>query len=147
MRDEGSKGIIAACTGVLCYLYNCINEVLVVLAILMILDFLTGVVLAIKEHKWDKAVGVWGFIKKTMYIVTIMLGFLSDYTITSLAGQAGINFSTKGYLGIAVVLYLIGNEGLSLTKNLIALGCPAPPFLAKSFGLLKNTAESIDKKG
>jgi toxin secretion/phage lysis holin len=146
MTENTSKGIIGSCIGVMSYLYGCISEIIIILVIFMIFDYITGVVVALKERKFCKSVGAWGVVKKVMYIILIVIGFLADFSAAYLIQKIGIKFSTNGALGLCVVLYLIGNEGLSLTKNLIALGLPAPPFLTKSFGLMKSTAENISKE-
>ena len=44
----------------------------------------------------------------------------------------------KGTFGIATTIWLIGNEGISITENLGVIGVPLPPFLTQAFRKLKN---------
>lgn len=138
-----AKGILGAIIGVMSFMYGCINEIIVILALFMVMDYITGVVLALMEGKFCRSLGTKGAVKKLGYIILVVVGFLADFTITLLVQKTGIKFNTNGSLGLLVVLYLIGNEGLSITKNLIGMGLPAPPFLVKSFGLMQDTANKL----
>lgn len=135
---EGTKGGIGALVAVIAYLYGCFNEMLAVLAFFMIMDYIAGIVLAIKTGKVDYGIGIWGAIKKLLYGAIVIPGYLIDYTLTYTGKFISEDFSTKGGIGIAVILYLIGTEGLSIIKNLIELGLPVPPFLKEAFEKLNN---------
>lgn len=137
MNNVAEKSIIACVTLVLTYIYNCVNEVLVVLVILLLFDYLTGIFVSLKNGTFCARIGFWGAVKKSMYGIVITMGFLTDFTITYISKTMQIKFSTYGSIGIVVVLYLIGNEGLSIIKNLITLGLPVPPILSKMFGIMK----------
>lgn len=140
-----AKGIIGAAVGVFGFLYGCITEILVVLGILMLFDYITGVTVALKEGNFNPAQGVWGAIRKLFYIMIVATGFLADFTISDIATKVDLEINTHGLLGIVVTLYLIGNEGLSLTRNWVILGLPAPPFLRKLFGYIKDQSGKIIK--
>jgi toxin secretion/phage lysis holin len=145
MEEATMKSILGIIAGVFGYLVGSFNALLVVLAILMIIDYLTGVTLALKNREFDPALGVWGAVKKLFYVLIVLMGFLADYTILYICENAGMDFSTKGLLGIAVTLYLIGNEGLSIIKNWVVLGLPVPPFLRTVFGYMKDASGKIVK--
>jgi len=140
-----TKGIIGAVMGVIAYLANCINAVLVVLAIFLVLDYIAGVTLALMQGEFDKRKGVQGAIKKLFYIVLVLLGFLLDFVVFTVSQDAGLAFSTGGFLGVAVTLYLIGNEGLSILESLVGMGLPVPPFLQKAFGYVKDQTGKMVK--
>lgn len=143
-KNAGVKGLIGAFIGVMSYLSNCMNELLVVLAILMIFDYILGIAASFKNGEpFDKNKGIWGAIKKLFYSYLVALGFLADFVVTYIATNVGSEFSTKGVLGIAVTLYLIGTEGHSNIRSLIILGLPVPDFLAKVFGLIKDSAGKL----
>ena len=145
MSNTTTKGIIGAVMGVIAYLANCINAVLVVLAIFLVLDYVAGVTLALLQGEFDKRKGVQGAVKKLFYIVLVLLGFLLDFVISTVAQDAGLAFSTGGFLGVAVTLYLIGNEGLSILESLVGMGLPVPPFLQKAFGYVKDSSGKLVK--
>lgn len=131
--DAFGKGIFGALIAVFSFLYGCVTEIIIVLAILMIFDYITGVLVAKKLNKYNANKGFWGAIKKLSYIMVIVTGYLTDITINAFATMIGISFNTFGALGFSVVFYLIGNEGLSLYENWTKLGLPVPKFLSNLF--------------
>ena len=144
-ENATTKGLVGAIVGVVAYLANRIDAVLVVLAIFLILDYIAGVTLALLQGKFDKKKGVQGAIKKLFYIVLVLIGFLLDFVISTVAQDAGLAFTTGGVLGLAVTLYLIGNEGLSILESLVGIGLPVPPFLQKAFGYVKDGSGKLVK--
>lgn len=146
MSDNVStKGYVGTFIGVFGYLAGSFNSLFVVLGLLMIIDYITGTTVAIRKKDFNREKGVWGAVKKLFYIFIVMVGFLADYTITYLSAQMGLTFTTGGLLGIAVTLYLIGNEGLSIIQNWVALDLPVPPFLKSMFGYIKDHSEKLVK--
>jgi len=144
-ENATTKGFIGAIIGLGAYLANRIDAVLVVLAIFLILDYITGVTLALMQGEFDKKKGVQGAVKKLFYIVLVLLGFLLDFVISTVSQDAGLAFSTGGFLGLAVTLYLIGNEGLSILESLVGIGMPVPPFLQTAFGYMKDSSGKMVK--
>lgn len=140
------KSIFGALIAVLSYLYGCIGEMIIVLSILMIFDYITGVLIAIKTNTFDSNVGIWGIIRKLSYLMIVTTGYLTDITINSFANLIGLDFNTYGALGFAVIFYLIGNEGLSLLSNWIKLNLPVPTFLNNLFINFQTLANSLVKK-
>ena len=147
MKAIEAKGLFAVLASVGGYLLNCLSEIIIILAVLMVIDFILGVSEALLDGGWKKGKGIRGVVKKIGYIVCVASGFLLDYVILWLAEKAGVNFSTGGFFGIAVTCYLIGTEGLSIFGHLVALGVPVPPFLKKGFGKLMDTSETLSGEG
>ena len=145
MSDFETKTLIASCTGVLLYLYNSVTEIIVILVLLMLADYITGLAVAFKQGCFHPSEGVWGAIKKSMYSIVIMCGFLADFIVNYLSKSISLPFQSAGLIGLAVTLYLIANEGLSIFRNLIVVGVPVPPILMKVFGYLKDEAGQIVK--
>ena len=139
--DADKKTLIGSIFGVMAFLYGCITEIVIVLVLLMIFDYITGVTVALKERKYDPMQGCWGALKKLFCIMMVTVGFLLDYIAQLVAEHANIGFSTGGVLGLVVVLYLIGNEGLSLARNWTLLGLPCPPILKKVFRQVQDIGE------
>jgi phage-related holin len=52
------KGIIGALIAVFSFLYSCVSEMIIVLALLMIFDYITGVLVAKVEDKFDSKKGI-----------------------------------------------------------------------------------------
>lgn len=141
IREHGILGTFAAVIG---YLYNCLSEMVVVLIFLILMDYILGIVVTyIKGKQFDKEKAIKGALKKVLYSFVLALAFLGDYIILYFSSSAGITLPVNGAVGIAVIAYLLGTEGFSCTKHCLELGLPAPEFLLKFFGLLKDQSGNI----
>lgn len=108
-----------------------------VLIALMVADYITGVLVAAVWHKSSKSssgtlnsvAGFKGILKKGMILVLVWLGVLLDHA-------TGAN-----YIRTAVVLFFIGNEGISLLENLGLMGVPYPTFLKKALEALHDQGD------
>lgn len=145
--ETGTKGTIAIITGVASYLLNCFSELVVILILLMLVDYITGVIAAFFKKELSSWRGLQGIFKKFSFMLLVVLGFLLDFVITYLIEKVGLQFSTNGIFGIATTCWLIGNEGLSILENSAVIGLPVPPFLKPALAKLKDTADSIGKGG
>lgn len=144
-QNAGAKTFISLMTAVMLYFWQCITEVMVILLIVLILDYITGVVQGFFNggFSWDKA---WkGIVKKVMYGPVLIMGFAADYIILYLTESIGVNWGLSGVVGIAACIYLIGTEGFSIIQNLLLIGVPAPDFLQKVFGLMRDNAGKLVK--
>lgn len=146
MEAAKGKTILGIITAVLAYLKGSFNELLVVLAILMIFDYILGTTLALMSGSFTREKGIRGAVKKAGYMFLVTIGFLLDFTITFLADSTGLVLNTGGMFGYAITCYLIGTEGLSCLKCMGELGLPIPDFLLRGFGMLKDSAENPNKK-
>lgn len=145
--ETGIKSTIAAVTGVIAYLADCLNELVIILVLLMIFDYVTGVMAAFVRKDLASWKGVVGILKKVSFMLLVTLGFLLDFVISYLMQEkAGTAFSTGGMFGIATTLWLIGTEGMSIIENLGVIGVPIPKFLKPAFSKLKNQAEKVGGK-
>lgn len=112
------------------------DAALKVLVALMVADYITGVLVAALWQRSNKSetgaldskAGFKGICKKGMILLLVWLGVLLDQAM----GAA--------YIRTAVVLFFIGNEGLSLLENLGLMGVPFP-------ATLENMLEALRKKG
>ena len=138
------KAICGAVTYIFTYLTKTINEIFIILAILMIFDYLMGIIKAIRNDNFDYKVGVWGIIKKLLYIMMLTTGYLADYLVNYLFKKMGLDLSTYGSLGFVVTFYLLGNEGISLCYHWSSLGLPVPRILILVFEKFKQLAREND---
>lgn len=76
----------------------------------------------------DGKAGFKGLLKKGMILLLVWLGVLLD------------NAMGAAYIRTAVVLFFVGNEGLSLLENLGIMGVPIPKFM-------RNALEALRDKG
>ena len=114
-----------------------------VLIALMVADYITGVLVAAVWQRSNKSAtgaldskaGFKGILKKGMILVLVWLGVLLD-------AATGAN-----YIRTAVVLFFIGNEGISLLENLGLMGVPFPAFLRRALEALRDQGDKGKEGG
>ena len=112
-----------------------------VLVALMVADYITGVLVAAVWHKstkftsgaLDSKAGFKGLLKKCMILVLVMIGVLLDQAMGT------------EYIRMMVVIFFIGNEGISLLENLGLMGVPYPEFLHKALEALHEQGNQGEK--
>ena len=114
-----------------------------VLIALMVADYITGVLVAAVWHKSSKSssgtlnsvAGFKGILKKCAILALVWIGVLLD------------NATGANYIRTAVVLFFIGNEGISLLENLGLMGVPYPTFLKKALEALHDRGDKGNEGG
>lgn len=133
-----AKGAFAVVAAVISYLTNCFSEIIVVLCILMVIDYVLGIMAAIvKRVPLSIQKGFGGLLKKSGYIACLGVAFLADYVVYWTSGILEIPINTGGSLGIVTCLYLMGTEGISIFSHLTTLGIPVPKALQNVFDKLR----------
>ena len=97
------------------------------LIIFMIIDYITGIISAIKNQQLSSKIGFWGIIKKILMLALVAVSVEVD----RLTGESGV-FRT------IVIYFYVGNEGISILENLIECDIKVPEKL-------KNILEQITK--
>lgn len=124
--------VLAACGTWLAHALGGWDASMQVLVALMVADYITGVLVAAVWHKstkstsgaLDSKAGFKGLLKKCMIMVLVMIGVLLDQAMGT------------EYIRMMVVIFFIGNEGISLLENLGLMGVPYPEFLHKALEAL-----------
>lgn len=130
--------ILISCLG------NIIHQVLgllIALAALAVLDYITGVGNAWKDGRLSSKIGLIGIIKKLGYAAVVVLSMALDYLITFSVEKTGVSGFTSIYLTAIVVLWLCANEGISILENLSGIGVPFPKFMTAAFSKIKAKTE------
>lgn len=134
------NGVLAAFAFIGSFVANVLggwDAAMQVLVALMVADYITGVLVAAVWQRSNKSAtgaldskaGFKGILKKGMILVLVWLGVLLDHA-------TGAN-----YIRTAVVLFFIGNEGISLLENLGLMGVPYPAFLRKALEALHDQGD------
>ena len=125
--------------GAIAGLYGEWTTALQILCILMVVDYITGVLVAIsgKSQKTDggglsSKIGFIGIAKKGFIMLIVLVATQLDRAI----GNTAMVFQS------ATVFYYIANEGLSILENAEAIGVPFPDFIRER---LESIRESKSK--
>ncbi len=135
------KIIKAVClvTGFIAGLFGEWTTALTILAVMMTVDYLTGILVAIsgKSPKTEggglsSKVGFTGIARKGFILLIVLVATMLDKAI----GNTSMVFQT------ATVFYYIANEGISVLENADLMGVPFPAFIRKH---LEDMREEKDK--
>ena len=129
--------IIIAVSGAACgYLFGELDGILKALIIIIILDYISGVIIAISKKCLSSEIGFKGICKKIMLFLVVALAHIIDEHI--IGSGAGLR--------TAAIFLFIANEGVSLLENAGAMGVPIPEKLIKTLKQLKISGEKPQKQ-
>ena len=123
------QGLITGFGGVLIYLFGAWDIAFQVLVTLIVIDYVSGVMVAFLEKKLSSQLGIKGIFKKIAILTTVIVAVLVDRA------------TGTDILRIATIFCLCGNEGISLLENLTKLGAPIPQKLVDTLIQLKGRGE------
>ena len=139
------NGVLAALAALGSWIANALggwDTAMILLVALMAADYITGVLVAAVWHRSNKSdsggldskAGFKGLLKKGVILLLVWIGVLLDKAL----GAA--------YVRTAVILFFVGNEGLSLLENLGLMGVPYPAFLQQTLEALKEDGDKGEKE-
>lgn len=113
------------------------DNALALLITFVVLDLLTGwMVAAIWKKSPKSATGAMdskanfkGLCKKVIIFCLVALGVRLDVTLGTT------------YIRMAIILFFVGNEGLSLVENLGIMGVPFPAFIKNMLDVLREQGD------
>lgn len=141
MKDFAIKGFITVIfTGAALYFHQLVGP-LIILAIVMIADYITGMAAAWVNSELSSRAGIVGIIKKIGYLFAVAVAIVVDYVVQTAAAGAGMEVGNFHIFGLLVTIWLILNECISILENLSEIGVPLPAFLVAVVKKLKKSAE------
>ncbi len=110
------------------------DGLLYALLVFVTLDYITGIMCAVADHKLSSEVGFKGICRKVLIFALVGIGHVVDAQI----------IGTGSVLRTAVIFFYLSNEGVSLTENAAHLGLPIPEKLKAVLEQLHDRAEKSD---
>ena len=142
MKENILKSTIAIALAGLGAYFNIILIPLVILILLLVCDWVTGMTKAWITKTVSSKIGAIGIIKKVSYMFTVAVAMVVDWISQSILTQMGVDFTHGVFLfGMIVIVWLIINELTSILENLSVIGVPLPLFLIAVVKKLKITVE------
>lgn len=129
-------GGIAAAGAYLTHMLGGWDMALQFLVTFMIIDYVTGIIAAVKSKNLNSEVMFWGGIRKGATLAVIAVAVMLD----NLLGNQDPVLRTMA------IYYYISREGLSSTENLGKIGVPLPSFITNVLEQL-NDKKSNEKEG
>lgn len=106
------------------------EELLAVLTVFILLDYLSEIMVVIVKKKVTRGIGIEGVMKRgAVFIVILLAGLLDAYVIRN--GNA---------ITVSIILFYLAYEGKAVLKNLYKLGLPFPE-------VMKNMLEKMINDG
>lgn len=112
------------------YLVGGVDIALISLLIVMILDYITGVLSAIYNKKLNSKIGLKGILKKVSYLCIIALSVIID----NITGQIGV-------IRNLIIYFFVANDGISIIENIGKMNINLPKKLIDVLEQLKNKDE------
>ena len=99
------------------------------------IEYITGVMCAVIDHRLSSEVGFKGIFKKVLIFLLVGVANILDVQV----------IGTGCVLRTAVIFFYISNEGVSLLENAAYLGLPVPEKIKTVLEQLHSRSESEDK--
>ena len=131
----GVQLALSALGGVCGWFFGGIDGFMYALIAFVVIDYATGVMCAIADHKLSSAVGFVGICRKVLIFVLVGVGHVLDANVL---GQGDV-------LRTAVIFFYLSNEGISLLENAAHLGLPIPEKLKQILGQLHDRGGDDDE--
>ena len=125
------KLIFTAIGGYLGYVLGGHDSFLYALIAFVVIDYLTGVMLAIIKKEVSSEIGFKGIFKKVMIFLMVAIGHTVDAYL----------IKNGGAIRTAVIFFYISNEGISILENSANIGLPIPEKLKDVLIQLKDGDE------
>ena len=117
----------------LAYLLGGLDNLVAALAIFMICDYITGIMVGFKEKKVNSYRAFRGLTKKVGMLVFVIIANQLDM----------ITGNQNGFLRDTMLTFLIATEGISIIENVGRLGVTPPAFIKKA---LEQLSDKEDEK-
>lgn len=121
--------VVAALGGYIGYFLGGWDGFLYALVVFVVIDYITGLMVAVLESKLSSAVGFRGIFKKVVLFSLVAVGHIIDSRL----------LQNQGAIRTAVIFFYLSNEGISILENAAKIGLPIPDGL-------KNVFEQLNKE-
>ena len=136
MSDVTQDFAMGTIIGLAGWFFGGMDGFLKVLIAFAVIDYVSGTSLAFVNGTLSSSAGFKGILRKCVMLSFVGIAHLLDKYL--LGGTAVVR--------TAVILFYVGNEGISIIENADSLGIPIPQMLKDRFLRLKNTHNNEPQK-
>jgi toxin secretion/phage lysis holin len=127
---------ITAIGGWLGWFLGGLDGFLYALVAFVVLDYITGVMLALLEKRLSSDIGARGIFKKVMIFCLVGVAHIID---SNIIGEGSV-------IRTAVICFYLSNEGISIIENAARMGLPVPEKLRDILAQLKDGGDKDETK-
>lgn len=109
------------------YIFGGDIQLIHILALMMLIDIITGISKAIKNKNLKSRKSLFGYIRKILVFAIIILANMMDSVL-----------DFNGALVISTVWFYIANELLSIIENSAQIGLPLPPKILEILDVMQS---------
>ena len=109
------------------YLVGGIDIAMKSLLVVIVIDYITGVISAIYNKKLNSTIGLKGILKKFSYLIIVSLSVILDRIV-----------GDTGAIRTIVIYFFVANDGISIVENIGKMGVPLPKKLTEVLEQLRN---------
>lgn len=135
-RGGKMKNIINVIISITCaiinYAFGGWDVPIQLLTVIVLLDYITGVLKAVYYRQLNSEIGFKGIIKKIGYFVLVAVAVITD----KITGNTGT-------IRTLVIYFFVANESLSILENWGTIGLPIPKKLRNILEQLKSGKDDI----
>ena len=121
--------IVAVLGGYIGYFLGGWDGFLYALVAFVVIDYITGLMVAVLEKRLSSEVGFRGIFKKVLIFSLVAVGHIIDSRL----------IQSEGVIRTAVIFFYLSNEGISILENTAKIGLPVPEKL-------KNVLAQLNKE-
>ncbi|MGE5417436.1 MAG: holin family protein [Acidobacteriota bacterium] len=125
---------VAAMGGFVGYFLGGLDGFLYALITFVVIDYLSGVMVAIVEKRLSSYVGAKGIFKKVLIFSMVAVAHIVDVQLIK-SGSA---------IRTAVIFFYLSNEGISILENTSRIGLPIPDKLKLALKQINKEEKSND---
>lgn len=129
--------VIAAMGGWLGWFLGGLDGFLYALIIFVIVDYITGIMMAIINKELSSEIGARGIFKKILIFILVGIAHIID---SRLIGEGSV-------IRTAVIFFYLSNEGISIIENSTRIGLPVPQKLKDVLAQLHGKSKGEDENG
>ena len=123
MTDDLLGFLYAAFIGIIAWFFGGLDGFIKVLLAFSVVDYFSGVAVAFVHRNISSKIGFNGILRKSVMFALVGIANLVDHTF----------LGSSDAVRTVVVLFYIGNEGVSIMENAYKLGVPFPDALKNRF--------------
>lgn len=112
------------------YLVGGIDVAMKSLLIVIVIDYITGVMSAIYNRKLNSTIGLKGILKKFSYLIIVSLSVILDRIV-----------GDTGAIRTLIIYFFVANDGISIVENIGKMGVPLPKKLTEVLEQLRNKGD------
>lgn len=123
--------LLALIGGALGYFLGGFDGLFAVLAMMIVVDYITGVMVAIKEKRVSSKIGFTGICRKILILLFVGIANMLDMHVVG----------SGSMLRTATIFFYVSNEGISILENATNLGLPVPGRIKEILEQLHDRSE------